>query len=283
MLTIRARQLDRIQANAQRAFYLSVLGCVVSLISSALSPWSQSIEAAGFDLVPDRPGYSDSTQTVAPRHWHIELGNSWLIDSDVQIDTLIRYGLARGWELRLRGPTLTQGFATSTPIDPDPAEIPLAVGGASLGAKWSYQRSKFSSSIVMMVGIPVTGAESALSPDPLFLVKGQLEYPLNDRINIGLTFKSALLDETTPALESAYGEELGGLWGIVGAISWVEIDWSLYAQSGGEIIADTFTPLLGVGGTLRVAHSVQFDLSIDAPLAADGVNPRYGSGITIGW
>ena len=135
----------------------------------------------------------------------------------------------------------------------------------------------------MMVGIPVTGAETALNPDPLFQLKGQLEYPLNEHIYLGLTFKSALFDETTPALESAYGEELGGLWGLVGALSWVEVDWSLYAQSGGELIVDTLTPLIGVGGTLRLAHSVQLDFSLDAPLAPDGVHPRYGSGITIGW
>jgi hypothetical protein len=114
-------------------------------------------------------------------------------------------------------------------------------------------------------------------------LSAQLDYPLNDKISVGLVFKSALLDETTPAVESAYGEELGGLFGLVSSISWSEVDWSLYAQSGAELVVDTLTPLVGIGGTLRVAHSAQLDLSVDAPLGPEELTPRYGAGVTVGF
>ena len=71
MLTIKARGATYIQLAAQRFYDLLVLGCVMMFMSLVGYPLIQSVEAAEFDLVPDRPGYTDSTLSVAPRHWHI--------------------------------------------------------------------------------------------------------------------------------------------------------------------------------------------------------------------
>ena len=259
-----------------------------SLLSISLTLCGGALESASAEspfLVPDRPGYSDSVMTVRPKRWHLELGSALTPSVELSATTLIRYGVAQGWELRLAGPTLTQVFASSleSALTPNPARPPLAVGGASLGAKWAYAHRDLKGSMVLMVGLPTSGADVAISPDPVLLFTAQVEHPLNRYLSVNLALRAALLDEMAPTIESVYGSELGGLFGAVGAVSWSEVDWSLYVQGGAELIQERLTPLTGLGATLRLAYNAQVDLSLNAPLTPDGVTPRYELGLTFGW
>ena len=241
-------------------------------------------EAAPF-LVPDRPGYSDSIFTVLPGRWHVELGAALTPDDTLGATILTRYGLSKRWELRLALPTLTQAFAASEAdaLNPDPETPEATFGGASLGAKVAYGHRNLKGSTVLMIGLPTSGGDIAINPDPILSLKSQLEHPLDRHLSVNIALHVALFDETVPAVESAYGGELDWLFGAVGAVSWSEIDWSLYTQGGGELIAGQLTPLVGIGGTLRLAYNAQIDLSLNAPLSPDGVTPRYDMGFTLGW
>lgn len=267
---------------------LSLL-CLTALITLTLTlptiVFAESIDgelSPPPNLVPDRPGYADATSSVDRGHWHAELGGSWLPNQDATANALFRYGLGRGWELRLMSPTLFQVFPYE--IEGGETRSPdLALGGAQLGAKWAHHwpRLEFSSSL--MIGIPTNGTSVAMNPDALASLTTQMSHGLNSHLSAGLVFKYAILDGLARGQEVAYAKELGHLMGLVGSLSWGEVDWSIFTQAGVEVLDELVTPLVGAGLTLRVSEGSQVDLSLDAPLAADGVSARYMAGITLSW
>lgn len=236
-----------------------------------------------FLLVSDRPGYADATASVSPYHWHIELGTDWTPAESISWGGLVRFGLPRQFELRLATPTFMQDFAVSTPLDPDPATPELALGGASLGTKWSHQWSETSFSTSLMIGLPSQGISRSIYPDRLLSLSAQLSHQLNQKMNTGIAVKYGLVDGTLEAQESQYAEDLDHLFGVVGSIGWQEIDWSLFGQAGAELFGERVTPLIGLGSTLRVSRMIQVDLSLDLLLTEEGVTPHLLSGATIGW
>lgn len=258
--------------------------CPVFLITLLFAP-STILASPPEDriLVPDRPGYALSTWSVLPSHWQIELGTSWAPDFDFGGAALVRYGLASGWELRLGTPTLTQATAEKTSLSSNPTSPPLAVGGTTIGTKWSGAWGINTFSSALMVGIPTSGASQSISPDPLVSLQAQLSRPLNQKVSTGVSIKYALMDHTRPAIDSAYGEEIGQLFGVVGSIKWSEVDWLIFSQAGVELLDDLVTPIVGAGGALRISRHLQLDLSVNTQIKRDGLRERYLAGITAGW
>ena len=179
-------------------------------------------------------------------------------------------------------PTLTHTFpytdTDGTKVTPD-----LAAGGTQFGAKWSKHWYRLKFSVVSMVGLPVAGVEKAFTPDPLFSLGSQISHSLNDRLSLGLAMKYALHDGWIYGQEVEYGEELTHLLGLVGALTWSEVGYSLFTQAGAELFGEVITPLVGGGATLRITQGSQIDFSIDAPLSSEGVTPRYMAGATLSW
>lgn len=236
----------------------------------------------GPSLVPDRPGYADSTSSVDHGHWHFELGGVWLPEEEASMVGLLRYGLRYGWELRLMTPTLTHTFPYET-IDGSEVTPDLAAGGTQFGAKWSKHWYRVQWSVVSMVGLPVAGVENAFTPDPLVSLGSQISHNMNDRLSVGLAMKYALHDGWIYGQDVAYGEELTHLFGLVGALTWSDVGYSLFTQAGAELYGEVVTPLVGGGTTLRITHGSQVDFSIDAPLSSAGVTLRYMAGLTLSW
>ncbi len=236
----------------------------------------------GPSFVPDRPGYSDATASVDRGHWHLELGGSWLPEQDSTASALLRYGLGKGWELRLTSPTLTQAFPytdlTGQEINPD-----LLIGGTLFGSKWAKTFKDFEFSIVAMLGLPLSGTAKAFTPDPLFMTTSQMSHSFNAHLSTGLALKYALTDGYIEGQDVAYAEKLAHLFGMMASLTWSDIGWSMFTQAGAEIYAGTLTPLVGTGLTLRVSQGSQVDFSLDAPLASDGVAARYMMGFTLAW
>ena len=246
------------------------------------SATAQVLNVKAPNFVPDRPGYADSTSSVDPGHWHLELGGSWLPSSDRTVSALVRYGLKYGWELRLMTPTLTQVLPYQD-VEGNEINPELAVGGTLFGAKWAKHWSRLEFSLVTMVALPITGTSKALTPDPLVSFTSQISHALNERISAGLAFRYALHDGVLHGQEVAYGEELSSLVGLMGSLTWSDVGWSVYTQAGAEVFKDVLTPLVGTGITFRISQGSQVDLSLDAPLSSDGVAPRYMLGFTLSW
>ncbi len=265
-------------------FYVTTLAVSTTLvvIHQSRARAQSIVDSEAPLLVPDRPGYADSTSSVDPGHWHMELGGAWRPSEDSTINGILRYGLKYGWELRLMSPTLTQ-VAPFVGTDGQEVTPELSVGGAQLGAKWAKRWSRIEFSSVLMVGVPVRGAEQALTPDPLVSLGAQISHPLNHKLSTGLAFRYGLQDGSLYGQEVAYGEELTHYLGMVAALSWSEVDWSIFTQAGAEVLGEVVTPLVGGGLTLRISRGSQVDLSMDAPLASDGVNAKYMAGLTLSW
>jgi hypothetical protein len=257
-----------------------LLSC--ALVSQVYAQSSLINVGLGPSLVPDRPGYADSTASVDPGHWHLELGGSLVPDQDATMTGLVRYGLAYGWELRLMSPTLTHVYpyegADGVEITPD-----MAVGGTQFGAKWAKRWARLEWSVVSMVGLPLAGVEKAFTPDALFSLGTQISHSLNRRLAAGLALKYGLHDGFIYGQEVAYGEELTHLFGMVGALTWSEVGYSLFTQAGAELFGEVITPLIGGGTTIRLTRGSQIDLSLDAPLTSEGVTARYMAGLTLSW
>ena len=255
--------------------------CGLALIASLLFSW-EVLAQIGPSFVPDRPSYLDATASVDRGHWHFELGGSYLPEQDSTGSALIRYGLGKGWELRLMSPTLMQESAytddTGNKINPD-----LIIGGTLFGGKWAKAFQEISFSIVTMVGLPLAGTSKAFSPDPLFLTQTQISHEFNTHLSSGLALKYALTDGYIYGQSVAYAEELAHLFGMVGSLVWRDVGWSLFSQAGAEWYAGKLIPLVGTGITFRLSQGSQIDLSLDAPLTDDGPTARYMAGLTLAW
>lgn len=260
---------------------ISYLCCCSVLMASTLFTL-QAAAQLGPSFVPDRPGYADATASVDKRHWHLELGVAHLPEQDTNGSLLLRYGLGKGWELRLSSPTLTQAVPY-TDLAGNKVEPELAVGGTLFGGKWAKAFKGFEFSAVTMVGLPVAGTEKAFSPDPLFLTTTQISHSFNSHLSSVLALKYALTDGYIYGQSVAYAEELAHLFGMVGSLVWSNVGWSFFTQAGAELYAGTLTPLVGTGLTFRLSQGSQLDFSIDAPLNSDGPTTKYMMGLTIAW
>ena len=251
------------------------------LMVSTLFAW-QATAQVGPSFVPDRPSYADATASVDKGHWHLELGVAHLPDQDSNGSLLLRYGLGKGWELRLVSPTLTQALPY-TDLAGNKVEPKLAVGGTLFGGKWAKAFKGFEFSAVTMVGLPLAGTSKAFSPDPLFLTTTQISHSFNTYFSSVLALKYALNDGYIYGQSVAYAEELAHLFGMVGSLVWSNVGWAFFTQAGAELYAGTLIPLVGSGLTLRLSQGTQLDFSVDAPLSSDGPTTKYMTGLTIAW
>jgi len=218
-------------------------------------------------MVPDRPGYSDSTAAVAPGHWHFELGSSYQESSLFGLAGLIRYGLSGGWELRVSPPSLSALTLEGEPL--------WASGAPLLGAKWATRLGGRELSTVATLGLPLKGLDSPLPSDPVLSATAQLNQPLSDAFSAGFGLKVAALDSG-----SAYAEALQPSLGAVSSLAWSRAAWSLFVQGVVERADDRFKPLFGVGATLLILDSAQLDLSTDINLSGE-LSPIYMLGLTL--
>ena len=268
-------RLNSTSTGTTKAFY--GLALFVSLLFSC-----EVLAQIGPSFVPDRPSYLDATASVDRGHWHFELGGSYLPEQESTGSALLRYGLGKGWELRLMSPTLMQEPAYTdemgNEINPD-----LIVGGTLFGGKWAKAFRETQFSVVTMVGLPLAGTSKAFSPDPLFLTKAQVSHQFNTHLSSGLALKYALTDGYIYGQSVAYAKELAHLFGMVGSLVWSDVGWSFFSQAGAELYAGTLIPLVGTGFTFRLTQGSQIDLSLDAPLTSDGPVARYMMGLTLAW
>jgi hypothetical protein len=222
--------------------------------------WTAVAFAGGAELSPDRPGYSDSVDAVAPGHVGLEGGLLWEAGGDMTAPLLnLRIGVARGFELRVATPGVAIGRGGLG-----------AAGEFGLGAKVAFDLADVVE--VSVVETVLASVQPNLAPTGgVGLFSGvNAEWDLSERWGM-----AANLIVITPLRGDGAWSASGALAASVAASDVL----GGYVQVIGLGSALGPSGAVGVGVTLRVAPRLQLDVYVDGHLIGAELPTVVGTGV----
>ena len=240
-----------------------LLCCLFFCLGPALS------EEIGDDaIVTDRPDIAESALTVGTGRFQIETGVTYTQETGaanaLTTPTLLRYGIAEKWELRLESDALTF-------LDPGP-------GGFSdftLGTKVNF-RDEGSTAIGLLVSLNVPvgfqAVRGTVDPAVKLLIDQDLGSGWGLGFNAGLLLTEDVTDRSfiQPMFAAALGKDITNRLG-----AYVEL-----SGEGPDLAGGDYALSADGGFTYLVNNDVQLDLSLLRGLSNVGTDWGYGLGVS---
>lgn len=245
------------------------------LLAGALLPLTAARAAPTADdaLTPDRPGFTNGSDTVAPGRVQIELGVSRTKDSAESgagqatdaPQALIRTGINAKTELRL-----------TLPDDVWPSSGPAGFGDGAVGLRYKFYESKDGNTKLAFtpsVSVPVRSAvTSSGHADPTLNLSGQTTSGARWGLSSNLVVSYPTQDGGRVTDYTATGEVTYALTGLLSVYG----DYSYDAPAGGPP-----APIADGGLTYRVGRNLQFDLETGRGLGGSAPVQFYGGGVAV--
>lgn len=232
--------------------------------------------AGGIDdpVVGDRPDFTESTETIAPRRVQLETGATLESgDSDVLGigEALIRIGLALRWELRV-------GAGSWISVD-DPAGDASGLDDPSFEAKFRINPGGDGTAVALLFGSSLSvGDEGIGAPDEQPFVKLLLGGELTTRLSWGANAGYARASEAGGRFDQLSGSFALGIGVNERLGTFVEVYGFSEEFDGGDtsVYADT-------GATYLLSDDLQVDTRIGAGLDGNEVDAFLGIGLIKRW
>jgi hypothetical protein len=238
--------------------------------SSANSP-AAAPAAADTAVTPDRPGFTNGSDTVPPGRMQVEGGvtrTGYAAGSGQATDApeiLIRTGLTAQTELRL---TLPDYFW--------PSGSPNGFSDGAIGVRYKFYQSSDGSTkfaFTPSLSVPVKSAVTTSGHvDPVLILSGQTTSGARWGISSNLalsypTLSGSRLANYTATAQVTYA--LSGPLAVFGDISDNAVSGSLP------------TPIADTGFTYQIAHNAQLDIETGRGLGGLAPTQFYGAGVAV--
>lgn len=232
-------------------------------------------------IVTDRPGFLFSSLTVDRDVLQTEWGiPAVTLDSSGGVDTrftslfgLVRYGVARNFELRLDSPIYNESRVS---VDGH-AATDRGYGDLEVGAKWHLldnQGARPSLALIPSVILP-TGQKGFTADDPVYQLNAMAEWNLPK--GWGAAALAGYLNG--PSGDGRYGQET---FAVSLGRSLSSPKWSAYGEAvyvATNLAGASDSSFLGGGIKYLVSNDWQLDLSFDRGLTAGSPDWLLGFGI----
>jgi hypothetical protein len=247
---------------------------VVALVLVAASASASAGGEIQDPLVGDRPDFTDSTETIAPRRVQLEAGAT-AESGDVDVltigESLIRFGLVRRWELRV-------GANSWVSVD-SPSGDDSGFDDPSLAAKVRFNPDDEGLAVGLLFGSTLAvGDEDIGAPDEQPFVKLLLGGELSQRLSWGANAGYARASESGGRFDQLSGSfSLGiGIFERLGAFA------EIYGFSEESEGGDTST-YADTGLTYLLSDDLRVDARVGSGIDGNDVDFFFGAGVVKRW
>lgn len=271
-----------------------VAGTAAAMIAGATNAWAQTAErqadraevgvfglpAAPIDepLVTDRPDFTESALTVPVGRVQVEAGFTLTRDGDESEytlpETLLRFGVAEDWEIRLELPSV--GFVNNG-VDEE------GLTDMSVGFKWQFVEQEGNTPDVALLGFLTlpTGddpfGEDGAQPGAILAAGWDLSEAIAEGWSLGVN--AGFVEADNPAGDSVLDTQWSAAVGIP-----IDDEFGAYAEyfavSPGSTLSDT-EHSFNTGLTWLVNPNLQFDVRVGFGLNDDAPDFFTGAGVSV--